>query len=57
MYIASLAFMPTLFVFFLMPPIYDLHHTTAAITPRNIATEMADGFDSSSGPHPAGSSL
>jgi len=44
MYIASLAFVPTLFVFFLMPPIYDLHRPTAAITPRNIANEMADGF-------------
>jgi predicted MFS family arabinose efflux permease len=44
MYIASLAFVPTLFVFFLMPPIYDLHRPTAAVTPRNIATEMADGF-------------
>src|SRR6266550_3398251 len=44
MYIASLAFVPTLFVFFLMPPIYDLHRPTAAITPRNIATEMAEGF-------------
>src|SRR2546428_8326399 len=44
MYIAALAFVPTLFVFFLMPPIYDLHRPTAAITPRNIATEMADGF-------------
>src|SRR5205823_14719275 len=29
MYIASLAFVPTLFVFFLMPPIYDLHRPTA----------------------------
>jgi len=27
-----------------MPPIYDQHRPTAAITPRNIATEMADGF-------------
>ena len=27
-----------------MPPIYDLHRPTAAITARNIATEMADGF-------------
>ena len=44
MYIASLAFVPTLFVFILMPPIYDLHRPTAAITPRNLATEMADGF-------------
>jgi predicted MFS family arabinose efflux permease len=31
-------------VFFLMPPIYDQHRPTAAITARNIATEMADGF-------------
>ena len=44
MYIASLAFVPTLFVFFLMPPIYDLHRPTAAITPQNIAGELADGF-------------
>src|SRR6267142_1711635 len=44
MYIASLAFVPTLFVFVLMPPIYDQHRPTAAITPRNIAIEMADGF-------------
>src|SRR5207253_10578337 len=44
MYIASLAFVPTLFVFFLMPPIYDLHRPTARITPRVIASEMADGF-------------
>ena len=44
MYIASLAFVPTLFVFFLMPPIYDQHRPTAAITARNIATEMAEGF-------------
>jgi len=44
MYIASLAFVPTLFVFFLMPPIYDLHRPTAQITPRVIASEMADGF-------------
>ena len=44
MYIASLAFVPTLFVFFLMPPIYDLHRPTARITPRVIAAEMADGF-------------
>ena len=44
MYIASLAFVPTLFVFFLMPPIYDLHRPTAQISPRVIASEMADGF-------------
>src|SRR5947207_6666677 len=44
MYIASFAFVPTLFVFFLMPPIYDLHRPTTAITPQNIAIEMADGF-------------
>src|SRR5438132_266696 len=44
MYIASLAFVPTLFVFFLMPPIYDLHRPTARITPRVIPSEMADGF-------------
>src|SRR5437762_13276095 len=44
MYIASLAFVPTLFVFFLMPPIYDLHRPTAQITPRVIVSEMADGF-------------
>src|SRR6058998_2324517 len=44
MYIASLAFVPTLFVFILMPPIYDQHRPTAAITPQNLATEMADGF-------------
>jgi predicted MFS family arabinose efflux permease len=44
MYIAALAFVPTLFVFFLMPPIYDVHRPSAAITPANIANEMADGF-------------
>src|SRR5207245_6214518 len=42
--LASLAFVPTLFVFFLMPPIYDLHRPTARITPRVIGSEMADGF-------------
>src|SRR2546423_5237279 len=44
LYIAALAFVPTLFVFFLMPPIYDQHRPTAAINARNIANEMADGF-------------
>src|SRR5438034_4434518 len=44
MYIAALAFVPTLFVFVLMPPIYELHRPTARITPRVIASEMADGF-------------
>src|SRR5437588_1178289 len=44
MYIAALAFVPTLFVFFPMPPIYDVHRPTAAITARNIASEIADGF-------------
>lgn len=44
MYIAALAFVPTLFTFFLMPPIYDVHRPTAAITVRNLTNEMADGF-------------
>ena len=44
MYIAALAFVPTLFTFTLMPPIYDLHRPTARISPRVIASEMADGF-------------
>src|SRR5207248_11051128 len=44
MYIASLASVPTLFVFFLMPPIYDLQRPTALTTPRVSASEMAAGF-------------
>jgi predicted MFS family arabinose efflux permease len=44
MYIAALAFVPTLFIFFLMPSIDDKHRPTAAITARNLANEMADGF-------------
>src|SRR5437867_9824219 len=42
MYIASLAFVPTLFVFFLMPPIYEVHRPTAAITARNIASRSEE---------------
>ncbi|HEV8536261.1 MAG TPA: MFS transporter [Candidatus Limnocylindria bacterium] len=44
MYIAALAFVPTLVVFVLMPPIYDIDRPTAAITARNIASELAEGF-------------
>jgi predicted MFS family arabinose efflux permease len=44
MYVAALAFVPTLFVFFLMPPIYAVDRPTAAVTPRNIAAELAEGF-------------
>lgn len=44
MYIASLAFVPTLFVFLLMPPIYDTDRPAAAVTVRNLASEMAEGF-------------
>jgi predicted MFS family arabinose efflux permease len=44
MYIAALAFVPTLLIFVLMPPIYDVHRPTAAVTARNLANEMADGF-------------
>src|SRR5207244_609798 len=44
MYIAALAFVPTLFVFVLMPPIYDTDRPKAAITPGNIARELGEGF-------------
>src|SRR5712691_10425889 len=42
MYIASLAFVPTLFVFVLMPPIDLLLGERAPITVRNIASELAE---------------
>ena len=44
MYIAALAFVPTLVVFFLMPPIYETERPTTAITPANIAHELGEGF-------------
>src|SRR5437762_715760 len=44
MYIAALAFVPTIVVFFLMPPIYDVDRPTTAITPANIARELGEGF-------------
>src|SRR2546428_7531519 len=44
MYIAALAFVPTLFVFVLMPPIYDTERPKTAITPGNIARELGEGF-------------
>ena len=44
MYIAALAFVPTLFVFVLMPPIYETDRPKAAITPGNIARELGEGF-------------
>src|SRR2546428_140992 len=44
MYIAALAFVPTLFVFVLMPPIYDVDRPKTAITPANIARELGEGF-------------
>jgi predicted MFS family arabinose efflux permease len=44
MYIASLAFVPTIVVFFLMPPIYDVDRPTAKVTPGNIARELGEGF-------------
>ena len=44
MYVAAFAFVPTLFVFLLMPPIYDVDRPTAAVTARNIASELAEGF-------------
>ena len=45
MYIASLAFVPTLVVFFLMPPIYETGREAGApLTARVIANELAEGF-------------
>jgi predicted MFS family arabinose efflux permease len=45
MFIAALAFVPTLVIFMLMPPIYDADRTArAAITARVIGREMAEGF-------------
>jgi predicted MFS family arabinose efflux permease len=44
MYIAALAFVPTLFIFVLMPPIYDVDRPTAPVTAANIGREMAEGF-------------
>jgi predicted MFS family arabinose efflux permease len=44
MYIATLAFVPTLLVFVLMPPIYDVARPTAAITPGNLLRELGEGF-------------
>ena len=44
MYIAALAFVPTIVVFFLMPPIYDVDRPTTAITPANLARELGEGF-------------
>src|SRR5207302_1976502 len=42
--IAALAFVPTIVVFFLMPPIYDVDRPTTAITPANLARELGEGF-------------
>jgi len=45
MYIAALAFVPTLVIFFLMPPIYETGlEAGAPLTPRVIASELAEGF-------------
>src|SRR3989475_12201719 len=44
MWIAALAFLPTLIVFTLMPPIDLLLGERAPITVRNIASELAEGF-------------
>jgi predicted MFS family arabinose efflux permease len=45
MFIAALAFVPTLVIFTLMPPIYDADRgAMAAITPRVIGRELAEGF-------------
>ena len=45
MFIAALAFVPTLVVFTLMPPIYDADRGgRAPITPRVVGQELAEGF-------------
>src|SRR3989442_2213621 len=45
MYIAALAFVPTLVIFFLMPPIYETGREAGApLTARVIANELAEGF-------------
>jgi predicted MFS family arabinose efflux permease len=44
MYIAALAFVPTLAVFVRMPPVYDVDRPTTAVTAGNIARELGEGF-------------
>src|SRR5437667_6817492 len=45
MFIAAFAFVPTLVIFTLMPPIYEADRTSrGAITLRIVGTELAEGF-------------
>ena len=44
MWIAALAFLPTLALFYLMPPILEISTQVAALTVRNVIHEIGDGF-------------
>jgi len=44
MWVAALAFLPTLTLFWLMPPLLDAVHDRAPLTIANVAREIGDGF-------------
>ena len=44
LWISALAYLPTLVVFVVMPPIYEVDAPTAPATPRTIAREIGEGF-------------
>lgn len=44
LWIAVAAFVPTLVVFLLMPPLLDRSAVTATLTPANVAREVGEGF-------------
>jgi len=44
MWIATLAFLPTLVVFYRMPPLLDAPHERTPLTMANVAHEIAEGF-------------
>lgn len=44
MWIAALAFLPTMLVFWRMPPLYDLPRERVPLSMRTVADEIAEGF-------------
>jgi predicted MFS family arabinose efflux permease len=44
MWIAALAFLPTLAIFWLMPPVFNTAASQSALTVRNVMREIGEGF-------------